>query len=164
MGVISNARLTYGLSASGTHTGTNQTGSIIVGKSQTSTNIAAADVAYSFLVTSDDSADVATLTISTGIVAQTTGTPIIADGAGKDFEGDTLSAIVTAYAMLIEPVGTTTGTMAVLTSVTNNGVSKTFAAGATTPLLCQIPSTGTISFTFSAGGDAYKVTVLGKSS
>lgn len=164
MGIISNARLTYGLSASGTHTGTNQTGSIIVGKPQTTTNFSTADIAYSFSVTSDAASDVATLTISTGVVAQTTGTPVIADGSGKDFEGDTLTSIVTAYAMLIEPVGTTTGTMAVLSSVTTNGISKTFGAGATTPLLCQIPSTGTISFTFSQADDGYKVTVLGKSS
>lgn len=164
MGVISNARLTYGLSASGTHTGTNQTGSIIVGKPQTTKNFLTADIAYAFSVTSDDAADVATLTISTGVVAQTTGVPIIADGDGNDFEGDALTPIVTAYAMLVEPIGTTTGTLEVSSSVTSNGIGKTFAAGSTTPLLCQIPSTGTISFTFSQAADSYKVTVLGKSS
>ena len=60
MGDITNARLTYGLFASGTHTGVNQTGSILVGKSQTSVNYPTADIAYSFIVTSDAAADVAT--------------------------------------------------------------------------------------------------------
>ena len=164
MGDITNARLTYGLFASGTHTGVNQTGSILVGKSQTSVNYPTADIAYSFIVTSDAAADVATLTISSGIVAQTTGLPVIANGDGNDFEGDAIATLVTSYAMLIEPVETTTGTMQVVTSEAANGVDKTFGAGATAPLMCQIPSSGTVSFTFSAGADAYKVTILGKSS
>jgi len=164
MGLISNAKLVYGLFASGTHEGTNQSGSIIVGKGQTSIAFSTADIAYSFKITSNAASDVATLTLSTGAVAQTTGTPVIEGGDGLDFEGDDMANLVTAYAILVSPVGTTTGTMAIATSVTGNGVSKTFAIGATTPLLCQIPSTGTISFTFSAGSDAYTVTVIGKTS
>lgn len=164
MATISNAKLTYGLYASGTHTGTNMTGSIIVGKPQTSISFSTADIAYSFKVTSAAPSNVATLTLSTGVVSQTTGSPVIVDGAGLDFEGDDMANLVTGYAMLIEPVGTTTGTMAVATSVTNNGVSKTFAAGATSPMLCQIPSSGTVTFTFSAASDAYIVTIIGKTS
>jgi hypothetical protein len=164
MGDITNARLVYGLFASGTHTGVNQTGSILVGRSQTSVNNAAADIAYSFSITSDDAGDVATLTLSSGVVSQTTGVPVIVNGDGNDFEGDPIATLVTAYAMLVEPVGTTTGTMDVSTSVSANGFGKSFAAGSTIPFLCQIPSTGTISFDFSAAADSYKVTILGKSS
>jgi hypothetical protein len=44
---------------------------------------------------------VATLTYSTGDVAQTSGTPTITD-AGVDFEGEDLGTIDTLYAVMVE--------------------------------------------------------------
>lgn len=164
MATITNAKVSYGLYGTGTPSGTNLTGSVTVGKSPTGVNFTTGDILYSFTLLSTGATDVATLTISSGAVAQTTGTPTITDGDGKDFEGVTLSTLVTPYILMVEPVGTTTGQFIVASSSSTSGITKYIEAGETSPLLCTFPSSGTIAFTFAASADSFKVTILGKSS
>lgn len=163
MATISTARAIYGLNSLGTPQGTNIGGSNVIGKNQTSLSFSDANIMYSFKVLANADNDVATLTLSTGAVAQTTGTPVITDGDGKDMEGITLATLATGYAILIETVGTTTGIITVDTSTDANGFTKFFKAGETMPLLTGLPSSGTISFTFAEAADAVIVTILGKS-
>lgn len=163
MATTSGAKAIYGLSANADTTGTNVTGTNVVGKAQTQISFTDANIVYSFKVTANADSDVATLTISSGVVAQTTGTPVILDGDGKDMEGVTLATLATSRAILIETVGTTTGIITVATSSTASGFTKYLKAGATMPFLADFPSTGTISFTFAKAADAVKVTIIGKS-
>ena len=167
MGTISSAHAIHGLNAAGTPTGTNITGTSQIGVAQTSQAFSDADIAYSFKVTSTGGGDVATLTISSGSVAQTTGTPTITDGDGNDFEGATLPTLVTLYAILIER-STSDDTIAVSSSSDDlpdilelggglaGSVMTIFDSGITSP--------GTVAFTFTGVGDVVTVTVLGKSS
>lgn len=162
MATFSNCKASYGLFGTGTPAGTNTSGSVTQGKSQTQLSFASANILYSFKVLSTGATDVATLTISSGSVAQTTGTPTITDGDGKDFEGVTLGTLATAHMLLVEPVGTTTGQIRIASSSTTRGIDKRIEAGETYPLLCTFPSTGTIAITFTASGDSVKVTVVGQ--
>lgn len=165
MGTISNAAAVYGLTATGTPTKTNVAGALSLGVSQTPVTWPDANIAYSFKVTSTGASDVATLTISTGAVAQTTGTPTIED-ASVDFEGDSLPTLSNVYAILVKAVGTLTDYVSVNSSEVENpdfrlleSVDSPFA------LFTNLPSlSGTIAFTFEASGNAIEVTIIGKSS
>ena len=88
---LSSAVANYGISAIATPTGTNVANDVRIGVAPAAVGFPTADVAYSFKVSSTAGFDVATLTYETGSVAQTTGTPTILDGDGKDFEGVALS-------------------------------------------------------------------------
>jgi len=162
MGQISSSRVVYGLFGTGTPTDTNVSGSVTIGKAQTQLSFDDGNILYSFQVTSTGATDVATLTISSGSVAQTTGTPTITDGDGKDFSGATLGTLATPYMLLVEPVTGNDGQVRVASSVTTKGIDKRIEAGETYPLLCSFPASGTIAITFAATGDSVKVTVLGK--
>ena len=167
MGTISSARAIYGLNAAGTPTGTNITGTSQIGVAQTSQAFADADIAYSFKVTSTAPGDVATLTLSTGAVAQTTGTPTITDGDGKDFEGATLPTLVTLFSFLMTRE-TSEDTISVLSSSDDLPDVPEFGGGLPAHLATAIPggvtSPGTIAITFTGTGDIVTVTVIGKSS
>lgn len=158
---ISNGKAVYGLSATGTPARTQVSGASTIGQGQTATPFTTADIAYSFSVTSTGASDVATLTLTSGAVAQTTGTPTIND-AGVDFEGETLATAVTGYAILVELNAPTGGTIAVASSDANNP-SQTLIDGGL-PLLTQLQISGTIAFTFAGTGDSFTVTVIAKSS
>jgi hypothetical protein len=162
MGAITNAKSIVGLFATGTPVGTNVSGALSIGKSSTSTAYDTADILYSFKVLSAATGNVATLTISDGTVAQTTGSPVITDGDGKDFEGVTLGTLAVAHLIHIEVVGTSTGIITVDTSSDTDGFTKFFPAGSTKPLLCSFPASGTITFTFAASGDTIRATILGE--
>ena len=169
MGTFANARAVYGLHATGTPAGTNVSGTVTVGATQTETEFADGDVAYSFMVTSTGASDVATLTLSSGAVAQTTGTPTIVDGDGNDFEGVALPTMATVHAILLEVVDN--GTSISVTSSNTELPDIPSLAGTADAIrfLMTLPSgvqsaLGTIAFGFSASGDAIKVTVLAQSS
>jgi hypothetical protein len=164
MGTISRARASVGLTASGTPTKTNVTGAVEIGVPQFTSEFTDANIAYSFKVTATGASDVATLTYSTGVVAQTTGTPTIDGGDGLDFEGATLPTMVTAYALLL--TAPSTNSAAVVFSggvaVLPGGVSFShFGSGLTV-------GSSALSITFSSfgdpSGDTVKVTIIGKSS
>ena len=99
MGNISNVTAFNGLAASGVATSTNVSGSVGLGKANNQTRLLGADVFFSSSITSTGAADVATLDLTTGVIAQTTGTPTIADGDGKDFEGETLGTMAKVSAL-----------------------------------------------------------------
>lgn len=162
MGTISNASAIIGLKATGTPTKTNVTGSSTIGLTQSSIPLSDADIAYSFKVTSSsDAEEDATLTISTGDVAQTTGTPIIED-AGVDFEGDDLATMVTPEFILITTPSTNAAVVTVQSSAAANP-TKNMNAGEY--ILTTLGSTvGTILFGFGEEtGDSFEVTIIGKS-
>jgi hypothetical protein len=99
---ITSATANYGLSALSTPTGTSIANDVRIGVPPGSIAFADADIVYSFKVVAAAAGNVATLTLSSGAVAQTTGTPTITDGDGKDWEGVTLPTMVTGYAILMQ--------------------------------------------------------------
>jgi hypothetical protein len=96
---ITSATANYGLSALSTPTGTNIANDVRIGSPPGSIAFADADIVYSFVVEGTGASQVATLTLSSGAVAQTTGAPSITDGDGKDWEGVTLPTMVNLYAI-----------------------------------------------------------------
>ena len=123
-----------------------------------------ADIFYIFKVTSTGASDVATLTLSSGSVAQTTGTPTIADGDGEDFEGVTLGTMATLQGIHIAAGSVASGTIQVadsgnLIDVTADSDASIFTAQA--PNGHAITSQ-TLVITFSAAAQDVTVIVAGK--
>ncbi len=98
---ITKAQAQLSLQGTATPTRTNVSNAASIGSALSTKNFSDADIVFSFLVTATGATDVATLTYSTGDVAQTTGTPTITD-AGVDFEGEDLGTIDTLYAVMVE--------------------------------------------------------------
>jgi hypothetical protein len=97
---LTNAKATLGLSSRATPAGTAVNGKPTLGDtSDTVASYTTANVAYCFKVVAAAAANVATLTLSSGVVAQTTGSPVITDGDGNDFEGTTLPTMVKVMAI-----------------------------------------------------------------
>ena len=68
---LSGAKARFQLNATATPTGTLVTGPNVIGQGLGTASFSDADIAYSFKVTATGAADVATLTFSSGVVAQT---------------------------------------------------------------------------------------------
>ncbi len=98
---ITKAQAQLSLQGTATPTRTNVSNAASIGSALSTKNFSDADIVFSFLVTATGATDVATLTYSTGDVAQTSGTPTITD-AGVDFEGEDLGTIDTLYAVMVE--------------------------------------------------------------
>jgi hypothetical protein len=128
-----------------------------------------ADLAYACKITSAAVSDVATLTHSTGIVAQTTGTPVILDGDGNDWEGITLPAATTSliYLVVIIAGAANTGTVAAVGADLAESPSGTLRAAGlvllSQPAATAVGSSSTLTLTFSAAGDSAEVYVFAKS-
>jgi len=165
MGTISRAKAHFGLTAAGAPTKTKVVGSVTIGQAQDSIDFADADIAYSFKITSTGIGDVATLTISSGAVAQTTGTPTIED-AGSDFEGETIPTMVTLYALLLQFGTEEAGSVTISCSSGELPDFVTDLPGVIVPYLIPegTASLGTLAATFAASTDSLTVTVIGKSS
>lgn len=164
MGTFANARAFYGASAIGSPTKTNVRGNPPLGVASDNIAFDGADIFYSFLITPNDSGDVATLTVTSGAVAQTTGTPTITD-AGEDFEGEALLTMVTGFAILIQRNTTNPeGTIAVASSHAENPDITIGTSTTQPPILVPLKASGTIAFTIAHSGDSVTVTVIGKSS
>lgn len=127
------------------------------------------DIAYAFKVTAAADANVATLTHSTGQVAQTTGTPTILDGDGKDWEGVTLPAATTSliYLVVVVAGSANTGTVAAVGADLAEAPSATLRAGAAVLLFQPAPtavsSGSTLALTLSKAADTVEVYVFAKS-
>ena len=126
MGTISNARASYGLSATGLPTKTNISGVSTIGVTQTLAALDA-DIAYSFEVEDGGGNFGITLDLPTGVVSIDSGAPTVSDGDGNDFEGVTLPTTVTLYAVLFEFDATAAG--------------GTFSVASTNAALVDIPTT-----------------------
>jgi hypothetical protein len=147
--------------ATATPTGTGVAGSQTLGLGEKSRKFATADVIGIAEVTSAAINNVATYTVSTGAFAQTTGSPVITDGDGKDFEGVTFPTIGKLYGVRIIADPDNTGTVALAGSSTGRLPAVTLDADAEVTLKLDAAgltvSAQTMTFTFSAAGD--KVTV-----
>jgi len=164
MGNIANTYSFHGLASSGTPTSTEVSGTVSLGQSQAKVVLQGADIFYIFKVTSTGASDVATLTLSSGSVAQTTGTPTIADGDGEDFEGVTLGTMATLQGIHIAAGSVASGTIQVadsgnLIDVTADSDASIFTAQA--PNGHAITSQ-TLVITFSAAAQDVTVIVAGK--
>lgn len=126
------------------------------------------DIAYGFKVTAAAAANVATLTHSTGQVAQTTGTAAILDGDGKDWQGVTLPAATTSliYFVVVEAGSANTGTVACVGADLAEAPSGTLRAAGVLllaqPAATAVGSSSTLALTFSASGDSARVWVFAK--
>ena len=165
---LSSAVANYGLSAIATPTGTNVANDVRIGVPTASVGFPTADIAYSFNVAPTAGVDVATLTFSTGLVAQTTGTPAITDGDGNDFEGVALPTMVKVYAVFARKI-TGGASVAILNSTLTGYTNLPLTAGNVATWTRSeglAPAGGTL--TIQPGGtdatDSVQITVIGKSS
>ena len=111
---LSGAKARFQLNATATPTGVNVTGPNVIGQGLGSTSFTDADIIYSFTVTATGADDVATLTLSTGAIVKTTGTPDVTrwgsqtnDLSAVDFEGVALPTMVTLCGVHINSVDAT---------------------------------------------------------
>lgn len=159
MGLISGGRTSSSISATATSSRTNVDLVGSIGTSVTAT-YATADIAYSFTVLSTGASDVATLTMTSGAVAQTTGTPTITN-AGEDFDGTALETLVTLNAIFIkfDEVGAGTVAASGIVAITGREDNQTnltsYPVGTTT--------LSNLVLTFTAIGQQATVTIIGKS-
>lgn len=164
---------TAGLSAQETASGANRSGKATVGNASTQRSFPQANIVAGFKVTAAANANVATLTVSSGAVAQTTGSPVIAD-AGIDSFGDALLTLAKIQGIRIRTGAAIPNGTANVGTVTLGGSSAGLFPAAvladnTDLLLLFDPagravSTATIAFTFSNSGDKVLVEYLGKDS
>lgn len=124
------------------------------------------DFNYAFRATATAADNVATLTHSTGEVVQTTGSPTILDGDGKDWEGVNLpvSTASVVYFVAIVAGSANTGTVACVGADLAESPSGTLRAGGllllAQPAATAVGSGSTLGLTFSASGDTATVYVF----
>ena len=173
MSDLSLAQGVAGLSAQETATGSNRTGKTNVGTATTARAYPLANIVAAVKITAAANSNVATLTVSSGAVAQTTGSPIIAD-AGIDSFGDALPTLAKIQGLRIR-----TG-IAIPNGTANTGnVTLAGSSGGLFPAMVlqedtdvtilftaagRTVSTSTIAFTFANAGDSVLVEYLGISS
>ena len=159
----------FGLTAKATPGGTGVSGAATIGTALTSFSIpATADIAYSFTIAATSTSDVATLTLSSGAVAQTTGTPTISPpGGGKNHEGGSLVTMVQVYAVMIECLTEQICTLTASTWTPFKGVADQLeTAGQRIFWMDEAGSTtlGTIVYNLDETGGLHRTTVIGQSS
>lgn len=174
---LSQQKISLGLSAKGTPDNQGVSGSARIGNKDIEGGTAVGDrvrqyplavVASAVKIVSAATSNVATLTIGTGAIAQTTGFPVIngVNGAytAVDFEGDALAAITKLAGLRIRTKSTNTGTVTVAGS--SSGVVPAVTLSADTDLIISFAAagktaSGTVTFTFSAASDEVWVEYLG---
>lgn len=122
----------------------------------------AADVVYAIKVTAAAPSNVATLTVATGDVAQTTGSPVIL-GAGKDFQGADLGTASLIHGIRLRSSGS--GTVTIAGSSSGKLPAITLASGQ--DVVVKYPDAGTalsgsetLAATFSATGGILEIEAL----
>ncbi len=167
MATFGNSYSIHGLSSSGSPTSTATTGSLSLGETQQRVTLTGADIFYAVKITSTGATDVATLTLSSGAVAQTTGTPTIVDGDGNDFEGETLPTMVNIQALQVKTGSVEGGTISVADSG-GNLVNTTFSTDSGVILFSSVTgqavTTNTIVITFDTVAQDVTLILAGKSS
>ena len=174
MGTINagSARAFTGLTATGELEGTNAVGPVTIGGANAvPTAFTDADIFYSFRVTATGSSDVATLTMSTGAIVKTTGTPDVAritggtsDLAALDFEGVAIPTMVTRYAIMMNRNLSGSDSIEISSGSPGTLEIELETQTADTPMVSPIANIGTLIITFLAAGDWVEVTICGKSS
>ena len=174
---LSQQKISLGLSAKGTPDNQGVSGSARIG------NINVEDAAFegdrlrqyplgtvmgAIKVVSAAISNAATLTLGTGAVAQTTGSPVIngVNGAytGVDFEGDALATLTKLCGVRLRTKSTNTGTVTVAGST--SGVVPAVTLSADTDVVISFAAagktaSGTVLLTFSAAADEVWVEYLG---
>jgi hypothetical protein len=139
-------------------------GGTITGYPAATVTYSGCDSAYSSGVAAAAIGDVATLTLSSGVIAQTTGTPVITDGDGKDWEGNTIPTLTKLMAIRIRAAAENAAAVAL------NGSSALLPDMDLHPgadIQLRLPAAGhalsgaTLAFTFATIGDAIVIDVLG---
>ena len=172
MNPVSNqARATHGLSAKFSNAGlirsTATIGGAVTGFPADSKSYPLVDTAYSFQVTSSATGNVATLTLASGSVAQTTGTPTITEGDGKDWEGITLPTMAKLMSIRLRAKTANTGNVTLTPSSTflpNLVLKPGMDLILSTKEAGEAFSAQTLAMTFSASGDSIEVDVIGADS
>ena len=166
---LAQQKISLGLSAKGTPDNQGVTGSARIGNVDIEAGAFEGDrlrqyplmtLAPAVKIVSAAISNVATLTLGTGAIAQTTGSPLIngvnAALVGVDFEGDALAALTKLGGIRIRTKSTNTGTVTLAGST--SGVVPAVTLSADTDLLVAFPvagktASGTVIFTFSAASD-----------
>ena len=160
MSTISKSSAQVSLTATCTPTRTNVSNSAAVGSALSTKSFSDANIVYSFKVVAAAATDIATLTIASGDVAQTNGSPVISD-AGVDFEGLDIGTAATLYAILVEQL--VDGDMAIDGAFTEfNGLAKTGDKALWLYTDGKALGSETLILDLNATGVSAKVTVIGK--
>ena len=163
---LSGTTATYGISGAVVPTKTRVANNRTIGQSSSTITWSDADIMYSFKLTCTTTSDLATLDNETGTVTATTGSPTRTDN-DEDFEGQSLTSIVTLYAIHVECV--TGGNMVLGGSFLGDGGSSVSLEQAGESVLwCRktgvtLSGTETTTFDMNTVGGEYIVTVVGKS-
>ena len=123
------------------------------------------DIFYKVTILSTGAGDVATLDLTDGTVAQTTGTPTITKADGTDWEGIATATPASGQALLVVTDADLSGTVTVASSHASNP-DLIFAASKTEAghLFSTHPTmSGTIALTFASSGDTAEIYILAKS-
>ncbi len=162
---LNGTKLSTTLTGKATPVGTGASGSATLGFGELTRRYATATILGIFKVVSAAISNVATLTLSTGAVAQTTGTPTITDGDGKDFEGITFPTMAKCQAVRIITPATNTGTVTIGGS--SSGRLPAVTLDADSEVVLKLPVAGltiaaqTLTATFSAAADEVTVEFIG---
>lgn len=163
---LTNAKATLGLSSQATPAGTSVSGKPVIGDTApTIATYSTANVVYAFKVVAAAASNKATLTLSSGVVAQTTGSPVITDGDGADFEGITLPTMAKLQALRLR---TASANAAAVVIEGSSQVLPDIDLPAGADLVLALPLAGstitalTLAATFATLGDTLTVEVLGK--
>lgn len=157
MATISDAAAVYGLSATGTPTSTNVSGSVQIGVSQTRVRLDSADVAYSLRAIFAGSGDVLALDLTTGATTGSTawvaGQPQIetATAAGTITGAGNATVIVTAAGMTGSP-------KTISVAVTNADTAAQWAEKVRTALAAD----SAVSALFTVGGSTTAISLTRK--
>lgn len=174
---LSQQKISIGLSAKGTPDNQGVSGKATIGNRSVEDNTFEGDrlrqyplatIAPSIKIASAAISNVATLTLGTGAVAQTTGSPLIngvnAALVGVDFEGDALATLTKLGGIRLRTKSTNTGTVTVAGSTSGVVPAATLSADADLCLALRAAgqtASGTVTFTFSAASDEVWVEYLG---
>lgn len=168
---LTNQRAGWSLQATAARTAIGTTGSAVIGVQNGAAAFTDANIAHSFKVTAAAVGNIATLTFSSGAVAQTTGSPSVTrrgaetnNLAGTDFEGAALPTLATLYGVMLSG---SSGNSDLIEVNTSDGliVDAFLYPGGNVfwhDLTGLAITTETIQFTFGSIGDIITVTVIGK--
>ena len=156
MGTISNARAIFGLVATGTPTKTLVSGAATIGQTQSQIQIPA-DVAYAFTVENLAANAVVELTFSTCEAVVSSGSALILDGDGNDFEGLEIPTVNTTYVVLVESDPENIGEVLIkqAAAAPNSG----FRSVPPLPFMSNVDSP-TLALSGTDAADKYTVTVI----
>ena len=162
MATITGATARYQLTATGTLTGTNVTGSGLIGQALATQSFTTADIAYSIKITANAASDVAKLYLPNSTCVATTGAPVIADGDGKDIEGIDMADMDTGYAIIIVKGSANVGDVTAVPNYLGNPDVELAGTADFPMIMGPVVPSGFYSFTFSNASDTITVTVIGE--